>query len=481
MAIYKHGVYVGEQETNLVIPNESTAGLQVIFGTAPINLADTSNVNNPVICYSFSDAVKALGYSDDWEKFTLCQSMDACFRLYSIAPVIFVNVLDPKTHTKVLNATAPIVGGKATLEQEGVLTDGLTVKVASSELTLGEDYELSFDSNGYLVATFLKSQTGTATFEGNELDTSKVTANDIIGSLDASTGVETGLELVRKIYPMYGLNAGLLLAPGWSHNPTVAAALQAKCTAINGCYSCECLIDIPTDGEDGAKVYADVKAAKESLGVNDKHAYALWPMIKVGDKKYYYSAVMGALIAQCDADNGDVPAVSPSNKSLNVTATVLADGTEIYLDQEQANLVNSYGVTTALNLNGIKSWGNNTAAFPSTTDPKDKWFAVRRFFSWWGNNFIRRYFQKVDDPTNYRLIESIVDSENIIGNGYVARGYCAEAKCSFLADENPVTDILSGKIKFHLYLAPYTPAESIEAILEFNPSAITESIFGGEQ
>ena len=85
------------------------------------------------------------------------------------------------------------------------------------------------------------------------------------------------------------------------------------------------------------------------------------------------------------------------------------------------------------------------------------------------------------------ILENIIDKNQdslrfyIIGNGYVARGYCAEAKCSFLADENPVTDILSGKIKFHLYLAPYTPAESIEAILEFNPSAITESIFGGEQ
>lgn len=481
MATYKHGVYVSEQATNLVIPNESTAGLQVIFGTAPINLADTSNVNKPVICYSYAEAVKALGYSNDWGKYTLCQSMDACFRLFNVAPVIFVNVLNPATHKKALNATAPIVGGKAVLEKEGVLTENLSVKVGNSALKLGEDYALSFDDNGYLVVTFITPQTGTATFEGNELDASKVTANDIIGGVNASTGAETGLELVRKIYPMFGLNAGLLLAPGWSQNPTVAAALQAKCTGINGCFSCECLIDVPTDGDNGAKVYSDVKTAKEKLGVDDSHAYALWLSLKVGEKKYCYSAVMGALIAQTDADNGDVPAVSPSNKSLGVTATVLSDGTEVYLDQEQANLVNSFGVTTALNLNGFKSWGNNTAAYPSTTDPKDRWFATRRFFSWWGNNFIRRYFQKVDDPTNYRLIESVVDSENIIGNGYVARGYCAEAKCSFIADENPTTDILNGKIKFHLSLAPYTPAECIEAVLEFNPTAITEAIFGGEQ
>ena len=46
---YKHGVYVSEQETSLTVPIEGTAGLQVIFGTAPCNLADTpaDAVNTP--------------------------------------------------------------------------------------------------------------------------------------------------------------------------------------------------------------------------------------------------------------------------------------------------------------------------------------------------------------------------------------------------------------------------------------------------
>ena len=37
---YKHGVYVGEQETSLIAPVEGTAGLQVIFGTAPVNMLE---------------------------------------------------------------------------------------------------------------------------------------------------------------------------------------------------------------------------------------------------------------------------------------------------------------------------------------------------------------------------------------------------------------------------------------------------------
>lgn len=91
---------------------------------------------------------------------------------------------------------------------------------------------------------------------------------------------------------------------------------------------------------------------------------------------------------------------------------------------------------TAINANGYKAWGNNTAAYPSTTDPKDRWLAVRRFFDWDGNNFILTYFQKVDKPGNTRLIQSIVDSQNIIGNGYVARDYCAGYRTEFKSDSD---------------------------------------------
>ena len=142
-------------------------------------------------------------------------------------------------------------------------------------------------------------------------------------------------------------------------------------------------------------------------------------------------------------------------------------------------MLNANGVITAINANGFKSWGNNTTAYPSTTDPKDRWWAVRRFFDWDGNNFIQTYFQKVDKPGNKRLIQSIVDSQNIIGNGYVARDYCAGYRVEFRSDENPVTNLLAGHLTVHTYLAPYIPAEYIENIREYDVDAL-ESAIGGE-
>ena len=104
---FQHGVRVQEQATSLVAPILGTAGLQVVFGTAPVNLAEDpySVTNTPVIAYSWAEAVKKLGYSQELNalghhKYTLCEAMYASFKLSAVAPVIFVNVLDPKTHKK---------------------------------------------------------------------------------------------------------------------------------------------------------------------------------------------------------------------------------------------------------------------------------------------------------------------------------------------------------------------------------------------
>lgn len=105
---YKHGVYVSEQDTSLVAPIRGTAGLQVIIGTAPINLVDnpTGAVNVPKLCYSFKEARAAVGYSDDWENYTLCQSIYTSFNVQNVAPIVLVNVLNPATHKTALTAAS---------------------------------------------------------------------------------------------------------------------------------------------------------------------------------------------------------------------------------------------------------------------------------------------------------------------------------------------------------------------------------------
>ena len=484
---YFHGVYNSEIDTSLTAPIQGSAALQVIFGTAPIHLSDdpAAAVNKPMLCYSFKECQQNVGYSDNFQDFTLCQSIDACFRVFNVAPIILVNVLDPRKSAHVKENAAEdcaVVDGQIIYTKPYVLRDTLEIKDGETVLERDTDYVAQHDNDGNVLITLLSPTAvaaATLSVASKSLNPAGVTRADVVGGVDALTGNETGMELVRHIYPKLGMVPGLLLAPGWSQDAVVAAALQAKTEAINGVFVCNCVLDIAAD-DTGATKYTDVKTAKEKMGATSNHAAVLWPMVAVGDKKYYFSAMFAALTAYTDASNADVPYESPSNKDLRITSTVLADGTEVVLDQQQANdVLNANGIITAINANGFKSWGNSTAAYPSTTDPKDRWFAVRRFFDWDGNNFIRTYFQKVDKPGNKRLIQSIVDSQNIVGNGYVARDYCAGYRVEFRSEENPVTNLLNGHLTVHTFLAPYIPAEFIENIREYDVDAL-ESALGGD-
>lgn len=472
---YLHGVRIQENPTSVPTPVKNEAGVPVIFGTAPVNLvADPAGaVNKLFLCNSFAEAKVAVGYSDDYENYTLCQAMDAFFKAFGVAPVVICNILDPATHKSTYSETLNIVDGQAVSTKKGILLDGLKV----GDMTLDTDYTVAFNDDGYLVITVLKSPAeSTVAVSGNVIDASKVTESSIVGSYDSGTGVETGIELIRKVYPTFGLTPSLLLAPGWSHKPTVGLALVEKCTDINGMFKCECVVDI--DASRAAK-YTDVEQIKQESGFSSPHTICVWPKVKYAGKEMYYSAIYAAMACYTDYNNDNVPNLSPSNRAIRISATVVEDGTEVNLDINQANELNAVGVVTALNLNGFKAWGNNTAAYPDTTDPKDRWIACRRFFSWWGNSFITTYLTKVDDPANYRLIESIVDSENVRGNSLVSQGKCAGIKMVYSKEDNPIANVLDGKIVFKQYLAPYTPAEDILNVLEFDPSMI-EAALGGE-
>lgn len=482
MALYKHGVYASEQPTSMVAPISGTAGLQVVIGTAPVNMLKNpaEAVNKPKLVTTYAEAVAAVGYNPDFKSYTICESISASFQVVGVAPMVIINVLDPEKHKATMDATTiQVNGGKAVLEVAGVLLDKMVVKAEEVALTAGEDFTTTWNDDGTLNIVVIpggKADKATAlTITGEKLDPSKVTPADIVGSVDANTGKETGMEVLRQIYPLLSMLPGLVIAPRFSKEPIVAAAMQAKTKELNGVFKCNCIVDIDSSAT-GATKYADVKKTKEAQAVSDPNAYAVWLYAKIGDVVYSGSAMAAALTAYTDVQNDDTPNVSPSNKTVNITAACLEDGTEVLLDQEQANIVNSYGVATWLNMNGFRLWGNNTAAYPGTTDPKDRWFSVRRFLNWAANTFILTYFSKVDSPANKRLIEAIVDSENVRGNGFVARGVCARYETAFNEDENTTADLLNGKLTFHQYITPFTPAEDIEDVIEFDPNALSGAL-----
>ena len=486
---YNHGISILESPTQASQPLQSLSAVQVVVGTAPVNLLSNpaGAVNKPLLVNTYEEAVAAAGYSDDWDNYTLCQAIDASFKQFGVAPLILINVLDPATHkTAVAEQTVNISNGTAKVNTLGILLDDAFIVKDSTGTTTyvkGTDYTVTFDDDGYPVITRIAS--GTISAEAtqlkvtcNKINPSMVTTSDVVGSYDAVTNTYKGINCITEIYPMFNLIPGLLIAPGWSQNKDVAAALDEISSLINGSFNAMDIVDLDCDT---TKIYSNVPAWKNTNGYTGKRQLALWPKVKIDDKVYWYSAVMAALIAYIDTQNNGVPFKSPSNKKLPIEAAVLEDGSEVFLDQLQANTLNASGIVTAINMAGWRTWGNNTAAYPEDIDPKDRFIAIRRVFDWWGNNFIVDFFDKVDDPTNYRLIESVIDEENIKANGYQAAGQIAGAKISFNQTDNPVSNIQNGQIKFVQSIGAFPPAENIINELQFDPTMVASSLSGGEQ
>jgi len=470
---YNHGVYVSEVPTQITPPVTAEGFVPVVIGTAPVNLASDPKVNEPVLCYSYAEAVAALGYSTDYESYTLCEQIYAQFALFGVAPVVFINVLDPATHsTSVTGESVTLVDGQVKPANKGVLIDTLVVKNSAGDTNyiLGTDYTAAFNDDEELVINrivdgSIASDTADLQLDYDRLDPSAVTSADVIGGVDAN-GVSTGLELINEIFPRFRLAPTHGAAPGFSTDPAVRAVGIAKMALINNNFRGQWLSDIPTDT---VTQYADVAAWKNDNNYTAAHEIVCWPKVKLGDSQFHLSTQTLCVIGSATADNGGVLNVTPSNRSLQADSSVLADGTEIFLQQPQANALNGQGVVTALNfIGGWKVWGNRTAIYPSNSDPKDAFIKIRGFQNWLANTLITTFWQKVDGDLSRRQLESITDSANIFLNGLTASGDLLGGRVEFLPEDNPTTSLLDGKAVFRVYQAAPVPNREIEFVVEYD-------------
>lgn len=595
---YNHGVKVSEKPTSILPPVSVSAGVPFIVGTAPVNMSDESNVNKPVLCSSYAEAVAAFGYMPPVAdasglkkyEYTISEFIYSQFALFGASPVIIVNVLDPAKHKQAASATSIILGadGSAVIEESGVILSSLligedipaeaasgsyegtetleveavtagaagngirilfnkngnTVTVSlwpgehshidkiinleegdtsisasqlngltevsdyvtfdgalavadirvgigveinlsggadgSSAYVLGTDYEAAFDDDGYLVITALKDGDSFRVpvdtdipFSAQKLNPAAVTANDVVGGVDVQ-GNKSGFELVDECFPRFRIVPGLLLAPGFSSSATLAAVMAAKAANINQEFSAIALIDAPTDS---VKLYSAVPEWKNNNNVVDPRQIVCWPLVALDDVVFHLSTQLAGVIDITDSQNDDVPYVSPSNHNINATASVLADGSEVWVAPDTGAYLNGQGVVTAINfIGGWKAWGNRTACYPGNTDAKDAFIPIKRMFSWIGNTLVQTFWSQVDAPLNRRLIDTIVDSANLWLNGLEARQYIIGGRVEFNPDENPAQDLLDGIARFHVYVTPASPAHEIDFILEYDP-AYLENLF----
>lgn len=470
---YRHGIYISELDTQIT-PAITLGAPPVVVGTSLIT------DDSPKLVYTFKDFIANFGYSNDFDNATLCEAAQVFFNLFAIRPIIFISVTDTTKHAAATATTKNIEGakvGKTTTFDEPILLETLEIKSGADAnvktLIKDTDYTATFSSGG-LTIKILKVDKVVANkiaITYKKLDANKVEAADVIGGEEAN-GRKSGLHLIEEIFPRFQLLPGCLIAPKFSSNIEVAAAMKARCTNINGVFKTVAIADInPETTFDGVAAY------KTTNNLVDANLILTYPKVKLGTKTYWLSTQLAAVTARVDAENNDIPYVSPSNKSLQCSASVLADGSEIYLSLEEADYLNSLGVVTAVNFNGWRVFGNRTSIYPDSADTKDNFIACRRMLSWLGNTLVTTFFSRLDAPLNKRLIESVATSANRFISGLVARGALLPgSNIRFLAEENNAADLADGKVIFHVVVGLISPARHIEFVLE-NDVSLYENLF----
>ena len=250
MSGYIHGAY-GSMSDSVITAANTAPSVPFIVGTAPVNLirnyANAGIINTPV-CISDMGAKKTIGYSDDWESFTLCEMLSALFDNANgnIGPAYFVNVLDPTIHRKGAQTTKTLTftNGRAYIESDTIIIDTFAI----ADKTEGTDYNIAYNfGTGKLAITSVDPSsplTGTATASFYEVDASAVTDDDIIGS-ETADGVYTGLQCGKLVYPDFDAIITYIAIPKFSEHLDVYNAMVEFCQAINDHWYAMPYADLP--------------------------------------------------------------------------------------------------------------------------------------------------------------------------------------------------------------------------------------------
>ncbi|WP_050697999.1 phage tail sheath family protein [Anaeromassilibacillus senegalensis] len=468
-----HSVFISEQATSVSTPIVAESGVPFVVGLAPVQSAiSPGKAGVPVLCTSWTEAVEKLGYSDNWEDYTLCEFMYSHFKLFGCQPAVFCNVLDISSMKEsAAAADVELSDHKAKLPIEAIDDARLVLKASGATgaaYVKGTDYSTYYDGE-HLVIEVLA---GGACYDA---ETISAAYNKVTPSSVNAVNIAAAMESIELCMTTLGVVPDLICAPRFSSESTVAAVMATKAGSINGMFKAKALIDISSK-EGGAESYTEAISLKKANNFIDTNEILSWPMLKLGDYTFHMSTQQAGLMAQVDSNNG-CPYESPSNKAFRCDAMVLEDGSEVNLTLEQANMLNFNGIGTALNfMGGWMCWGNYTACYPASTDVKDYFIPVSRMFGWIGNSLVRSFWSKLDKPMNRRLIDTILDSANIWLNGLAGAGYLLGARAEMLESENPETSLMAGVIKIHIYMTPPSPAQEIEFVLEYDAEYVASAL-----
>ena len=288
-------------------------------------------------------------------------------------------------------------------------------------------------------------------------DPDAVTAADVIGDVGADGG-RTGTLALIAAESVTGRRPRILIAPGWTDQQAVAAALIARADRLRAV----AVIDGPST--------TDAEAITYRGHFGSRRAYLVDPAVRVGSplETRPASGYVAGVIARSDAERGFW--WSPSNLAINsVLGTERAVDFELGAEEAAANQLNADEVATIVRQDGYRLWGNRTLS----ADPKYAFLSVARTADLIQDSILRAHLWAVDRNITRTYIEDMANGVNdylrvLRGDGAILSGECRPS------DVNTPRRIADGQVCFDIDFTPPAPAERVTFRVALTDDGIEE-------
>ncbi len=228
------------------------------------------------------------------------------------------------------------------------------------------------------------------------------TLSNVIGGTDAITGLPEGLQVLLTTENELGVAPRILVVPEFSQEQAVVADLISIATKLRAVI----IADGPNSND------ADAIAYRDNFGSD--RIYLVDPWVKVWDTVTSTeiirpaSARVAGVIAKSDAERGFWH--SPSNRLIDgILGTARPIDFTLGDATSRANILNENEVTTIIQRDGYRLWGNRTLS----ADPKWAFLKRRRIADMINESIMQAHFWAVDRNITRTYMEDVIEQVNL--------------------------------------------------------------------
>ncbi|MBR3503716.1 MAG: hypothetical protein IKO07_05665 [Clostridia bacterium] len=480
MADYKHGAYGVIQAVGSRVADESQGAI-VYVGTAPVHNVEggANNVNKPIVVNNIAEARKYFGYSDEWDKYTLCEAMHVHLENKGVGPLVFINVLNPATHkaSEAGNVSKTPENGRVTIPAaQDIILDSVVVKSGNTAKIKGTDYAIAYnvEKKTITISELTAGALGTSalTITYNTIDASAVTTADVIGASDG-LGLNTGIFAIKNVYQLTGYIPAYLAAPGFSSVPAVHAAMYQNSVKVNGHWDVYMFVDLPIVNGETPLTLDTAKTYKNGNGYTKENETVFFPLAQGTDGKIYHLSVLAAANFQelLLAQDG-IPYKTASNTDCSLIENLYLGASNtgrVYDDSIINEKLNKNGIASAAYVGGRWAiWGCHSADYDQDNGDQINVAETNRMMLYYiSNDFQHRRTPDVDKPMTANDLQTIIAEEQTRVDALLNIGALTRGVVTLNADAQAKSDIMNGDYSFLFDITTTPLAKSLTAIVNW--------------